>query len=209
MSEISTLEILKEKSIKIDRWLNYFIAGAILIVGILLFTVVSAIFSPATAFTVEQGVEHWRANFSPVYFDTAGFFITIPFTQLQPLGEHMFEAKHAYITFQTFLGISYFAPLFYGIFQVKKILYAVTTEYTPFTEENKKRMKKIAWAIIIYALAGDLLINLAMNMFVTQIYSFNPIHISLTGLIIGGLMLILVHIFDIGIELQQDADTTL
>src|SRR5699024_289271 len=210
MSESNKLASLRVKSTKIHRYLNIFTGFIVLFTLIFLFTTIIAIFSPQNAFEATSGVAHWHITFQTTFFKTAHFSQVIPFTMLANLTDHlMFEAKHAFVTYHLCYGGFYFGFILYGINQVKEILYSLEVEYTPFTEKNKQHLKRIAWAVILYSLFAELITNIAINIFVTQIFNIYLQHINITGLIIGALLLILVHIFEIGIHLQEESDTTL
>lgn len=97
----------------------------------------------------------------------------------------------------------------YGLKQIKNVLQSITYSYTPFTIKNAKSLKKLSFIIIGYALLGDLIVNLLITLFVTDIFSVDISIFNILGLIIGVLLLIISQIFLHGAYLQEEVDTTL
>jgi len=75
--------------------------------------------------------------------------------------------------------------------------------------KNVKRLKKLAYTIIIYSVVVDLLSSLLCSIFVTKIYNLDLSNIHLSGVLIGWLIIIISDIFKYGVFLQKEFDTTL
>src|SRR5699024_4333277 len=137
------------------------------------------------------------------------FFVTVPFSILQPLSTDMFQAKAAFLTFILFSIFIFILVLLYGVKHVKNILLSITEDHTPFLNHNVTRLRNLAYVIISYALVRYFIVNLAIILFVTHIFRINLMNVSLSGLMVGFLLSIGSQIFRYGAYLQEEYDTTL
>lgn len=186
---------------KILKW------GAILLSLSSIFLLIWATFLPQQDFYAEKGVAHWSLSVS--LFEGSAFSAIIPFSILQPLSLDMFQAKTAFITYFLFRILISFPAFLYGVIQMEKIMLSILNIHTPFSTEIARRLRKISYVIITYALIGNLVINITIAIFVTHIFHINPLNISISGVIVGILILIISHIFFYGTYLQEEFDTTL
>lgn len=198
---------IKRRSRKILTFVNLLIWGACILTLIGIGLLVWASFLPKESFTAEQGIALW--SLSVDQNSGGGFFLTVPFRILQPLSPNMFEAKTAFIVYLSSWMITFVSVLLYGMKQVRTILGSIVNSHTPFMRENANSFKKLAVAVIGYSLLGDLILNLAMVLFVTGIFNITLSNISISGLVIGLLLLIVSQIFSYGAYLQEEVDTTL
>ncbi|WP_130860702.1 DUF2975 domain-containing protein [Gracilibacillus phocaeensis] len=176
----------------------------------LVYTIGEAIWSlflPASAFEAESGVNAWRID-GPVVGNLL-FSAYIPFDILLSVGQYHFEAKHAFITYVFFNGLTFSLPLLYGIRQIKTILASIAEGRTPFSDQNVKCLQRLALILFLYGIFGKLIINLAMSVFVTQIVSISlSMIISYSALIAGLLFFVVAQIFQYGTYLQKEMDET-
>lgn len=164
-------------------------------------------FLSADKFHAEKGWDNWVLNIALT--DGSSFFIAIPFKLLQPNGQNVIQAKAAFISVLLFSVLPFILVMLYGIKQVNNILLSITYNHTPFIIKNARRIRNLAFLIMGYSLFGHLLVNIAMIFTVTHIFSINITNISLSGFIIGFLILIISQIFQYGTYLQEEYDTTL
>jgi hypothetical protein len=75
--------------------------------------------------------------------------------------------------------------------------------------KNAKSLKRLAYATIVYSAAGELLKAVLNAVFVTQVFSFDLTSIHLSGIVVGVLIFIVADVFQYGIFLQNEFDTTL
>lgn len=206
---VNTKAINKMKSrSKAIFWIMRFLTwgiGILLLVSIGLITWAS--FLPQDMFEATKGISHW--SLSIAISEQGSFSVTVPFTILQGLNTDMFQAKAAFLTFTLVSILTFLLVFLYGVIQVKNILWSITEAYTPFTSQNAIRLRNLAFIIIGYSLLGNLIVNMAMVIFVTNIFIINLVNISISGLIIGSLLLIISQIFRYGAYLQKEYDTTL
>ncbi|MGC7873840.1 DUF2975 domain-containing protein [Desulfosporosinus sp. SYSU MS00001] len=136
------------------------------------------------------------------------FFIIIPFKIMQPLDTSMFSAKDALITYllSSLLGLTL---ILYGIKQIVTILKSTAKDITPFIISNAKNLRKLAYSIITYSLVSDFLTNFLCSLFVTKIFYVDLSNIHFSGLLLGGLIFTIAEIFQYGVYLQNEYDTTL
>lgn len=182
-----------------------FILGILIILAGLIASIFLFFTSP-DRYTAVKGNLNWSIRYSVE--NNSYFSIYIPFKVMQPLDSSMFSAKNAFITYliSALLGISL---SLYGIKQILNILKSTTKDITPFIMENAKNLKKLAYTIIIYSLATDLISNILCSAFVIKIFTFELSNIHLSGVLFGGLIFIIAEIFQYGIYLQNEYDTTL
>lgn len=198
---------MKKRSTTMLKILNIVTWGAGIFLFALIILLIWSVFLPQEAFHAEKGVDQWEFGVSP--FANISFNSLVSFTILQGLSTDMFEAKTAYIIFTLFNTVTSMVVFLYGITQVKNMLLSVIDSHTPFMSENAVRLRNLSFVMIGYGLLGGLLVNVAIILFVTHIFSMNPLNINFSGLIIGVLLLILSQIFKYGAYLQEEVDTTL
>jgi hypothetical protein len=183
----------------------------IFILGVMLFFAgfiasVFFFFASPEKFNAVKGNLDWSINYTLA--NGSHFFIIIPYKIIQPLDSSMFSAKYAVITYFFSFLISIFIIL-YGIKQVANILKSTAKDITPFIMDNAKSLNKLAYSIIIYSVASDILANLLCSVFVTKILSLDLTNIHLSGVLVGVLIYIIADIFKYGVFLQNEFDTTL
>ncbi|MPN53761.1 hypothetical protein SDC9_201427 [bioreactor metagenome] len=74
---------------------------------------------------------------------------------------------------------------------------------------NAKSLKKIAYTIAIYSVSTEILAAILCSAFVTKIFTIDLLSIHWSGVIVGGLIFIVADIFQYGVFLQNEYDTTL
>lgn len=197
---------IKKRANNIQGVIDFFsIILIILVVAIFIALVFVFVASPER-FNAVKGSSDWNVTYKLT--NDSSFFINIPFKIIQPTGSSMFSAKYAALTglFTIFINLSF---VLYGINQVANILKSTANDITPFIMKNVKRLKKLAYTIIIYSVVVDLLSSLLCSIFVTKIYNLDLSNIHLSGVLIGWLILIISDIFKYGVFLQKEFDTTL
>lgn len=200
------LNQIKNRVKKIMIIINLIMGGTIVFVVASIGLIIWASFLPQESFQAVKGVAHWLLSVS--ISDRFSFSTIVPFSILQPLSTDMFHAKTAFITFHLFRVIIFIPVFLYGLMQIKNILRSITDAHTPFTVQNAMRIRNLSYVVIGYSLLGNLIISLSNVIFVTKIFSISP-SISITGFIIGSLLLIVSHIFRYGAYLQEEFDTKL
>lgn len=183
----------------------------ILILGVLLIVagliaVVFLFFASPDKFNAVKGNMDWSINYSLV--NGSEFFTIIPFKIIQPYNSSMFSAKYALITYSISHLLSLSLSL-YGIIQILNILKFTAKDITPFIRDNAKSLKKLAYTIITYSVVADILANILCSAFVINIVTVDLSNIHLTGVLVGGLIFIIADIFQYGVYLQNEYDTTL
>jgi len=184
--------------------LNIITWGAYILLLAAVVVIIWASFLPQEVFHAERGVAYWL-----IRIDEAAQRAYIPFNILQAPSTDRIQAKSAFIIFTLFNSLIFMVVFLYGLKQIKNILQSITYSYTPFTIQNANRLKKLSFIIIGYALLGDLIINLLITLFVTDIFSVDISIFNILGLIIGALLFIISQIFLHGAYLQEEFDTTL
>lgn len=139
--------------------------------------------------------------------DNSSFFIGVPFKILQSLESNMFSAKYAAMTC-LFSLLIHLSLILYGIKQVKNILKSIK-DINPFTMNNVKSLKNLALSIMIYSVVLDMLTSILFSAFVTKIFLLNLTNLHLNGLFIGLLIFVIADIFQYGVFLENEFDTTL
>lgn len=204
---IEAIKKIRSRSKNTLKLMNFISWGAIILLVVSIGLLIWASFLPQEAFHAEKGVANWSLNFAISEQGSANTIV--PFSVLQPLSTDMFQAKSAFITFYLFSILTFILALLYGVKLVKSILLSISDNHTPFTNQNAIRFRNLALVIIGYSLLGDIIVNIAIVLFVTHIFNINLMNISLSGLIIGSLLLIVSQIFRYGAYLQEEFDTTL
>lgn len=148
----------------------------------------------------------WSINFTLA--NGSHFFIIIPYKIIQPLDSSSFSAKYAIITYLISALLSLSLSL-YGIKQILNILKSIVKDISPFIMDNAKSLKKLAYTIITYSVVADILANILCSAFVIKIFTFDLSNIHLSGVLVGGLIFIIADIFQYGVYLQNEYDTTL
>lgn len=179
--------------------------GVIICVVVFIGLIISFLASPDRFYAV-KGTTDWSLHYKLT--DMSSFFLSVPFEIIQPLDINSFSVKYAAITclFTFLLRISL---ILYGIKQVEIILRSMAIDISPFTISNVKSLKKLARIIIIYSVAVDVLSSLLFSAFVTKVFYLNLSSIHLSGLLIGGVILVIADIFQYGVFLQNEFDSTL
>lgn len=200
------IRIIKKRVSSMQRLINAILFFGVIISCVALIVSVFLFFAAPDKFNAVKGNLDWTINYS--LSNGSQFFITIPFKLVQPLKSNMFSAKYAAIT--SFVSIFLRTSIIlYGINQVANVLKSTANDITPFIMENVQRLKKLAYSIITYSVAADILSNLLYSVFVTKIFLINLSNIHLSGVLIGGLIFVIADIFKYGVFLQQEFDTTL
>ncbi|ERJ12061.1 DUF2975 domain-containing protein [Haloplasma contractile] len=114
------------------------------------------------------------------------------------------------------LATCFSIPVIFGLVAVilhylSRILSSLK-DNTPFTNENVKSLKVIAWSIIISSVLVPAVETFIFTMIIhsTGIEQLDSVFsIDLTALFVGFLLLILSHIFNYGTYLQKEYDQTL
>lgn len=200
------IRIIKKRASNIQGVIEFiFLIGVILSFALLIAFVVLFFASPEKFNAVKESMD-WNVTYKLT--NSSSFFIKIPFTKIQPIDSSMFNAKYAAITslFSLLIDTSL---ILYGIKQVSNILKSTANDITPFIMDNVRSLKNLAYLIIIYSAAVDLLSRLLCSIFVTKIYTLNLSNIHISGVLIGGLILVMADIFKYGVFLQKEFDTTL
>lgn len=183
-----------------------FVTGLLVLFATLLLIAYLAFFTSPERFSATRDNSNWSLAYNLV--NGSSFFVHIPFKLIQPLDSNMFIAKNAVIT-------SLFSILFkgslilYGINQILSILKSTAIDKTPFIISNVGSLKKLAFSIILYSALADILSSLIFSAFVTRIFYLDFSNIHLSGILIGGLILVIADIFKYGVFLQNEFDTTL
>ncbi|SHJ15714.1 DUF2975 domain-containing protein [Desulfosporosinus lacus] len=167
--------------------------------------VFSIIASPER-FTAVKGNLNWRVSYN--LSNSSSFFIDIPYKIMQPIYTPTFSAKYAIISSLFSILIKVSITLF-GLYQVVDILKSTLNDLTPFIMDNVKRLKKLAYSIIVYSVVADILSSILFSTLVTRVYMLNLSNIHLSGVLVGGLILVIADIFKYGVYLQNEFDTTL
>lgn len=182
-----------------------FILGVLLIFAGLIASVFFFLAAP-DKFNAVKGNMDWSLSYSLA--NGSEFFTIIPFKIIQPYDNHMFSAKYALITF-TIAHLLSLSLSLYGIKQILNILKSTAKDITPFIMDNAKSLKKLAYTIITYSVVADILANILCSAFVIKIFTFDLSNIHLSGVLVGGLIFIIADIFQYGVYLQNEYDTTL
>ena len=179
--------------------------GVIIFIGVFIAVVFSIIASPER-FTAVKGDLNWHVSYN--LSNSSSFFIDIPYKIMQPIDTPMFSAKYAAISSLLSILIKVSITLF-GLYQVVNILKYPLNDLTPFIMHNVKRLKKLAFSIIVYSVVADILSSILFSPLVTRVYMLNLSNIHLSGVLVGGLILVIADIFKYGVYLQNEFDTTL
>ncbi|WP_307398535.1 DUF2975 domain-containing protein [Paenibacillus anaericanus] len=179
--------------------------------GILLFMLIMGwdiwtSFKPQELFTAEKGIAHW--SFSVALSDTASRSILIPFTLFQPINPESFNAKSAFLVTEFTQIILTFLTYIYCIMQIRNIIGSIMKGNSPFIQENVDRLKRLGVAVILYSLFAKLILNVLCWLLVNHIFAIDLSGISITGIIIGMLILVVSEVFKYGGYLQEEHDTT-
>jgi ABC-type methionine transport system permease subunit len=188
------------KVIKVIFFIGVIIFFVALVAGVFLFLA-----SPER-FSAVKGSLNWHISYNLT--NGSSFFIDIPFKIMQPLDSSMFSAKYAVLASLISLLIKE-SLILYGINQVANILKSTVNDITPFIMNNVKSLRKLAYSIIIYSVAADILSSILFSVFVTRIFLLDLSNIHLSGVLTGGLILVIADIFKYGVFLQKEFDTTL
>lgn len=167
---------------------------------------VFSFFASPERFTAVKDNLGWSLHYKLT--ENSSFFIGVPFKILQSLESNMFSAKYAAMTclFSLLIRLSL---ILYGIKQVKNILKSMVKDITPFTMNNVKSLKNLGLSIMIYSVVLDMLTSILFSAFVTKIFLLNLTNLHLSGLFIGLLIFVIADIFQYGVFLQNEFDTTL
>jgi len=200
------IEKIKSRASVIHKIIKViFILGVMILLAGLIASVFFFFASPEK-FNAIKGNLDWSISYTRD--NGSEFFIIIPYKIIQPLDSSMFSAKYALITYllSSLLGLSL---ILYGIKQIVNILKSTAKDITPFVMGNAKNLKKLAYSIITYSVASDILSNILCSVLVTKIFSVDLSNIHLSGVLVGGLIFIIAEIFRYGVYLQNEYDTTL
>lgn len=200
------IRIIKKRASTIQGVISFFSTILIILVVANFIALVLVFVASPERFNAVKGSLDWNVAYKLT--NGSSFFLKIPFTKIQPIDSSLFNAKYAAITtlFLTFISISLIS---YGIKQVSNILNSTANDITPFIMDNVKGLKKLAYTIIIYSVAVDLLSDILFSIFVTKIFVLDISNIHLSGLVPGMLIFVIADIFKYGVFLQKEFDTTL
>lgn len=201
------ITIIKERAKKLQKITNIIFLLGIIFLFALIVVVILLLAAQQERFTAIKGNLTWNIEYQ--LNNGTSFGIYIPFKIIQPLSNTMFSAKSAFIVFLISNIVFKSTIVLYGIRQVSNILKSTHEDATPFIIGNISRLKKIAYSIIIYSSVSDIFISILCWIFVTKIFLLNLSTISISGVLIGGLILFISEIFKYGLLLQKDFDTTL
>ena len=200
------IRIIKKRASTIQKLIKVILIIGVIFSFAILISCVVLFFASSERFNAVKGNLDWSMNYKLT--NGSSFFINIPFKIMQPLNASMFIAKNAAIT-SLFALLINTSLMLYGLKQIANILNSTANDITPFIMDNVKSLKKLAYTIILYSAAVDLLSSLLFTLFVTNIVSLNLATIHLSGVLVGGLILVIADIFKYGVFLQQEFDTTL
>lgn len=194
----------RASSIHIVMELIFVIGAIIFVAGIIGF--IYLFFASPARFNAVKGNLDWSITYKLT--NGSSFFINIPFKVLQPLDNNMINVKSALLTglFSLIIKDSF---IMYGIKLAADFLNSVTNDKTPYVIPNVKRIKKIAYSIIIYSVAVDTLSSILYSIFVTRIFAFDLSNVHLSGVLIGGLILVIADLVKYGVFLQKEFDAKL
>lgn len=182
-----------------------FIIGVIIVFAGLLASMFLFLTSPEK-FSAVKGNMNWAMRYAVT--DTSYVSIYVPYKILQPLDSTLFSAKNGFITYliSTLFSLSL---ILYVFKQILNILKSIEQDVTPFIMNNAKNLKKVAFITITYSVVIDFLASILCWIFVTKIFSLELTNIHLSGVLVGGLIFIIAEIFQYGVYLQNEYDTTL
>lgn len=200
------IRIIKKRASTIQKLIKVILIIGVIFSFAILISCVVLFFASSERFNAVKGNLDWSMNYKLT--NGSSFFINIPFKIMQPLNASMFIAKNAAIT-SLFALLINTSLMLYGLKQIANILNSTANDITPFIMDNVKSLKKLAYTIILSSAAVDLLSSLLFTLFVTNIVSLNLATIHLSGVLVGGLILVIADIFKYGVFLQQEFDTTL
>lgn len=111
-------------------------------------------------------------------------------------------------SFQLLITLTDFLPVFLILIQACRLLKAISSSYTPFTEKTTKLIHSIGMIMLLKGALGKLILQVLMTRINFHRLGFvNPY--DLNWIVTGLLVLILSDVFYKGCLLQQDADETL
>ena len=196
--------LIKKRAYTIEKVLKLIFKLAIILFFTGLIVLVIIFFALPERFNAVRGNLNWHITYD--FINGSSFFIDIPFKFIQPLDSNVFNAKHAVLISVISILLKESLVL-YGLNQVVKILCSISNEFPPFTMDNVERLKKLSYSIVIYSVAADILSNVLYSIFVTKIFVLDLSNIHLSGVLIGGLILVIADIFKYGVYLQNELDT--
>lgn len=200
------IKSIKKRATMIQKVIKFIFKLGLILFFIELIVLVILFFASPERFNAVRGNLNWHITYNLT--NGSSFFIDIPFKFIQPLDGIMFSAKHAVLISVLSLILKELLIL-YGLNQIAKILNDTSNEIPPFTMDNVNRLKKLAYLIIIYSVAADILSNILYSIFVTGIFILDLSNIHLSGVLSGGLILVIADIFKYGLYLQNEFDSTL
>ena len=200
------IRIIKKRANTIQKLIKAIFIIVVIFSFAILISCVVLFFASPERFNAVKGNLDWSMNYKLT--NGSFYFINIPFKIMQPLDVSMFIAKNAAIT-SLFTLLINTSLMLYGLKQIANILNSTASDITPFIMDNVRSLKKLAYSIILYSAAVDLLSSLLFTLFVTNIVCLNLTTIHLSGVLVGGLILVIADIFKYGVFLQQEFDTTL
>ncbi|KLU64387.1 hypothetical protein DEAC_c35890 [Desulfosporosinus acididurans] len=186
-----------------------FVIGAIIFVAAMI-GFIYFFFAPQDKFNVVKGTIDWSITYRLT--GSSSFFINMPLNILQPLENSMVVAKHAFLT-SMFLLLVKVSLIIYGVKQAADFLNSIANDKAPYVIRNVKRIKKIAYVLIFYSVAVDILSCLLYLIFVTKIFTLDlaNVHLSgiLSGVLSGGFILVIADLFKYGVFLQDEFNAKL
>lgn len=201
------MRIIKKRAGSIHRVIKVilFIGGLLLFASLIIAVVLFFSASPER-FRAVKGNLDWLMTYE--LGNGSSFYIYIPFKIMQPLDSNMFNAKYAFLTYLISRTLTN-SIMLYGISQIASILNSTAKDITPFIMGNVKRLKRLAYSIMIYSVVVDILSSLLCSVFVTKMFYLDLSNIHLSGVLMGVLIFIIADIFEYGVFLQNESDTTL
>ena len=203
MSE-ENIEAIQKRASSIHMLMEIiFVIGAIIFLAALIGCISLSFASPERFYAVKGNLD-WSITYQLT--NSSSFFIKIPFTAMQTSENIMFNAKNGFLTCLSTLLIRAFFVI-YGIKLAADFLNSIANDRPIFMLKNVKRIKKISYLIIIYSAVVDTLANVLYSIFITKRFTLDLANFHLSGVLIGGLILVIADIFEYGVILQKEFDT--
>lgn len=202
MSE-ENIEVIQKRASSIHMIMEIiFVIGAIIYLAALIGCIYLSFASQERFYAVKGNLD-WSITYKLT--NGSSFFIKIPFTDIQPSENIMFSAKKALLTCLSTLLIKA-SFVIYGIKLAADFLNSIANHLPLFMINNAKRIKKISYLIIIYSAVVDPLTNVLYSIFITKRFTLDLASFHLSGVLIGGLILVIADIFEYGVILQKEFD---
>lgn len=199
-----------DKKRKVIHWT--FIFARVFYYFTLLFFVISIVGlciwagSSIERFSAEQGLRVLEIKYA--WGNGIYSLVEVPHNVMVNLNYERYNIKHMMLLHSIFHTLLPQGLLMIGLKQIQRLLSPIQKDETPFTKESVKAIRIIGICVFSYFIVLDFLYRVAYIVFITQIYAYN-IHLSIKGLLLAGAILAIAEIFDYGVFLQSEYDTTL